>query len=96
MTVLISCNADSLPTDNQELTNKGFILCTNRSHIFVAFGQSLLQCIGCLLPFLEAEMIDTLPYLVASSMAVLPSSLHHEVVNLLCFYILPFTVSKYS
>lgn len=59
-----------------------------------AFGQALLQCIGCLLPFLEAEMIDTLPYLVASSMAVLPSSLHHEIVNLLCFYILPFTVTR--
>lgn len=41
-------------------------------------------------------MIDSLPYLVASALAVLPPSLHQEVINSLCFYILPFTISKYS
>ncbi|XP_039288513.1 protein unc-79 homolog [Nilaparvata lugens] len=60
------------------------------------FGQALLQCLGCLMPFLESELLDTLPYLTASSMAVLPSSLHQAVVNSLCFYILPFTISKLS
>ncbi|XP_065352317.1 protein unc-79 homolog isoform X2 [Cloeon dipterum] len=59
-----------------------------------AFGQSVLQCLGCLLSFLDAETIDTLPYLVASSMAVLPDSLHQEIVNCLCFYILPFTITR--
>jgi hypothetical protein len=58
------------------------------------FGQAMLQCLGCLLPFLDHDMIDTLPYMTASMMAVLPSALHQEIVNSLCFYILPFTISK--
>jgi protein unc-79 len=61
-----------------------------------SFGQAVLQCLGCLLSFLDAETIDSLPYLVASSMAVLPDSLHQEIVNTLCFYILPFTISMLS
>lgn len=60
----------------------------------LAFGQAILQCLGCLLPFLEHDLIDNLPYLTASSVAVLPSSLHQDIVNSLCFYILPFTISK--
>ncbi|XP_059468536.1 protein unc-79 homolog isoform X3 [Neocloeon triangulifer] len=59
-----------------------------------SFGQAVLQCLGCLLSFLDAETIDTLPYLVASSMAVLPDTLHQEIVNCLCFYILPFTITR--
>nr|CAD7205785.1 unnamed protein product [Timema douglasi] len=56
------------------------------------FGQSMLQCMVCLLPFLENDMIDALPYLVASTMSVLPESLHQEIVHSLCFYILSFTI----
>ncbi|KAJ9597430.1 hypothetical protein L9F63_011724, partial [Diploptera punctata] len=59
-----------------------------------AFGQAILQCLGCLLPFLDRDMIDTLPYLTASLMAVFPSSLHQDIVNSLCFYILPFTITR--
>lgn len=61
---------------------------------FLDFGEAILQCLGCLLPFLEHDFIDNLPYLTASSIAVLPSSLHQDIVNSLCFYILPFTISK--
>ncbi|XP_068085270.1 protein unc-79 homolog [Anabrus simplex] len=61
-----------------------------------AFGQALLQCLGCLLSFLEQDMIDSLPYLTASTMAVLPNSLYQDVVNSLCFYILPFTITRSS
>ncbi|KAJ2954599.1 hypothetical protein O0L34_g2893 [Tuta absoluta] len=62
-----------------------------------AFGQSVLQCLGCLLPFLEYDMIDNLPYLVAYCVAVFPVSLHQEILHLLCYYILPFTITrKYS
>ena len=69
----------------------------NRNDVYVivlvsAFGQATLQCLGCLLPFLEHDLIDNLPYLTASSIAVLPSSLHQDIVNSLCFYILPFTI----
>ncbi|KAM3960770.1 LOW QUALITY PROTEIN: UNC-79 domain-containing protein [Aphomia sociella] len=61
------------------------------------FGQAILQCLGCLLPFLEYDMIDNLPYLVAYCVAVLPVALHQEILHLLCYYILPFTITrKYS
>ncbi|XP_058797132.1 protein unc-79 homolog, partial [Phymastichus coffea] len=58
------------------------------------FGKGLLQCLTCLLPFLENDLIENLPYLVASSIAVLPKELHQDIVNNLCFYILPFTITR--
>lgn len=81
-----------------------FLILDNLIHIFQQcclffcvseFGQALLQCLGCLLPFLENDMIDTLPYLTASTIAVLPAPLHQEIVNQLCYYVFPFTLSKY-
>nr|XP_032522433.1 protein unc-79 homolog isoform X1 [Danaus plexippus plexippus] len=59
-----------------------------------AFGEAVLQCLGCLLPFLEYDMIDNLPYLVAYCVAVFPPDLHQEILNLLCYYILPFTITR--
>ncbi|XP_012272273.1 protein unc-79 homolog [Orussus abietinus] len=59
-----------------------------------AFGQALLQCLACLLPFLEQDLIDNVPYLAASAISVLPVELHQEIVNYLCFYILPFTIIR--
>ncbi|CAG9855370.1 unnamed protein product [Phyllotreta striolata] len=60
------------------------------------FGQSVLQCLGCLLPFLEHDLIDNLLYLAASTISVLPHTLHQEIINTLCFYILPFTITRHS
>lgn len=62
----------------------------------LAFGKSVLQCLGCILPFLDKDLIDNIPYLAASSISVLPSSLHQEIINSLCFYILPFTITRQS
>ncbi|XP_076225876.1 UNC-79 domain-containing protein isoform X2 [Nomia melanderi] len=59
-----------------------------------AFGQALLQCLACLLPFLDHDLIDNVPYLTASSILVLPVELHQDIVNYLCFYILPFTITR--
>ncbi|XP_006613747.1 protein unc-79 homolog isoform X7 [Apis dorsata] len=59
-----------------------------------AFGQALLQCIACLLPFLDHDLIDNVAYLTASSISVLPLELHQDIVNYLCFYILPFTITR--
>ncbi|XP_076284317.1 UNC-79 domain-containing protein isoform X2 [Lasioglossum baleicum] len=67
------------------------------SHIHIglhAFGQALLQCLACLLPFLDHDLIDNVPYLTASSISVLPVELHQDIVNYLCFYILPFTITR--
>ncbi|CAG9132708.1 unnamed protein product [Plutella xylostella] len=55
----------------------------------------MLQCLGCLLPFLECDMIDHLPYLVAYCVAVFPAQLHRELLNLPSYYILPFTINEW-
>ncbi|CAH1121158.1 unnamed protein product [Ceutorhynchus assimilis] len=68
-------------------------LITNGLHVF---GQALLQCLGCLLPFLDHDLIDNLPYLTASTIAVLPPSLHQDIINTLCYYILPFTITRHD
>lgn len=60
------------------------------------FGKAVLQCLGCILPFLERDLIDNIPYLVASSISVLPVSLHQDIINSLCFFILPFTITRTS
>lgn len=49
---------------------------------------------GCILPFLDKDLIDNIPYLAASSISVLPPSLHQDIINSLCFYILPFTITR--
>lgn len=58
------------------------------------FGKAVLQCMGCILPFLDRDLIDNLPYLCASLFSVLPSPLHQDIINYLCYYILPFTITR--
>ncbi|XP_055534332.1 protein unc-79 homolog isoform X4 [Wyeomyia smithii] len=60
------------------------------------FGKAFLQSLGCILPFLDKDLIDNLPYLTASCISVLPSSLHQDIINYLCYYILPFTITRQS
>ncbi|XP_053969851.1 protein unc-79 homolog isoform X2 [Anastrepha ludens] len=60
----------------------------------IAFGKYLLQGLCCLLPFLDKDLIDNLPYLVSSTMSVLPTALHQDIINALCYYILPFTITR--
>ncbi|XP_011871476.1 PREDICTED: protein unc-79 homolog [Vollenhovia emeryi] len=59
-----------------------------------AFGKALLQCLACMLLFLDHDLIDNLSYLTASTISILPVELHEEIVNYLCFYILPFTITR--
>lgn len=58
-------------------------------------GQTILHTMGCLVPFLEHEYMDSLPYIVASAMAVLPAILHKELLDMLCYNLLPFTIGEY-
>uniref|UniRef100_U5EPZ1 Protein unc-79 homolog n=1 Tax=Corethrella appendiculata TaxID=1370023 RepID=U5EPZ1_9DIPT len=62
----------------------------------IVFGKVVLQCLACILPFLDRDLIDNLPYLTASSISVLPPSLHQDIINYLCYYILPFTITRQS
>ncbi|XP_074599916.1 UNC-79 domain-containing protein isoform X2 [Brevipalpus obovatus] len=59
-------------------------------------GQTLLHTLSCLVPFLEHEYMDTLPYIVASSMAILPSALHKDLLDMLCYTLLPSTIMDKS
>ncbi|XP_072170179.1 protein unc-79 homolog [Diadema setosum] len=59
-----------------------------------AFGQAILQLFGCILWFLEPETIDTIPHTVASTLAVFPSSLQKETVDLLCTTLLPICLTE--
>ena len=45
-----------------------------------------------LVPFLERELVDTLPYVVSSTLTSFPPSLVEDVVDVLCWQLLPFTV----
>ncbi|KAL5284179.1 UNC79 family protein [Megaselia abdita] len=58
------------------------------------FGKALLHCLCCILPFLDKDLIDNLPYLTSSTISVLPSGLHQDIVNALCYYVLPFTITR--
>lgn len=55
-------------------------------------GQALLQTLSCLIPFLEHEYLDTLPYTISSSIAVLPTTLHKDLLDFLCYNLFPITV----
>ncbi|XP_035227755.1 protein unc-79 homolog isoform X3 [Stegodyphus dumicola] len=56
-----------------------------------ALGYTILHTLACLVPFLEHELMDTLPYLVASTMTLFPCSLHKDIIDVLCNHLLPFT-----
>nr|XP_042898256.1 protein unc-79 homolog isoform X2 [Parasteatoda tepidariorum] len=56
-----------------------------------ALGYTILHTLACLVPFLEHELMDTLPYLVASTMTTFPCSLHKDIIDVLCNHLLPFT-----
>ena len=55
-------------------------------------GESVLNVLGCLVPFLENDLLDSLPYTVASTLAVFPPTLHKDTIDLLCSNLLPMTL----
>ncbi|KAG8194067.1 hypothetical protein JTE90_003015 [Oedothorax gibbosus] len=56
-----------------------------------ALGSTILHVLSCLVPFLEHDLMDTLPTLVSATLTSFPASLHRDVVDLLCNRLLPFT-----
>ena len=55
----------------------------------------MLNVIGCLVPFLEYDLLDTLPSTVAGTLAVLPSNLQKDIIELLCTHLLPVTLGMF-
>ena len=66
-----------------------FILNYMYGFIILVLGESLLNVIGCLVPFLEYDLLDTLPLTVASALGTFSKSLHGEIIQLLCTNLLP-------
>ncbi|KAK6182809.1 hypothetical protein SNE40_010404 [Patella caerulea] len=58
----------------------------------LAFGEAVLNVLGCLVPFLEHDLLDLLPYTVASTLAVFPSTVHKDIIDLMCCSLLPMTL----
>jgi hypothetical protein len=54
----------------------------------------VLKVLGCLVPFLEHDLLDSLPYTVASTLAIFPPTLHKDTIDLLCSNMLPMTLGK--
>ncbi|XP_022099411.1 protein unc-79 homolog isoform X2 [Acanthaster planci] len=57
-------------------------------------GQAIQQLFGCILWFLEPEIVDTIPHTVASTLAIFPAALQKETVDLLCTTLLPICLSE--
>ncbi|XP_064602074.1 protein unc-79 homolog isoform X2 [Liolophura sinensis] len=58
----------------------------------LALGEAVLNVLGCLVPFLEYDLLDSLPYTVAATLAIFPKSLHKDTIELLCSNLLPMTL----
>ena len=74
------------------------ILSLNNMSYFVLsaeLGESILNVLGCLVPFLENDLLDSLPYTVASTLAIFPPTLHKDTIDLLCSNLLPMTLGKF-
>jgi len=57
------------------------------------FGKAYFCTLCSLVPFLEREDLETLPYFVAATLISLPVSLHEDVLDVLCWHLLPFTMN---
>ena len=57
------------------------------------FGKAFLNTLCSLVPFLERELIDTLPYNVCAMLTILPASLSQDIINVVCWHLIPFTIN---
>ena len=55
----------------------------------ISVGQSLIHTFGCLAPFLADDLIDSLPYTIALTLASFPRDLHKYIMDTLCNSLLP-------
>ncbi|KAH9514229.1 Protein unc-79 [Bulinus truncatus] len=62
----------------------------------LALGEAVLNVLGWLVPFLEHDLLDALPYTVATTLAIFPPTLHKDTIDLLCTSLLPMTLSSGS
>jgi len=57
------------------------------------FGRAFLNTLCSLVPFLERELIDTLPYMCCSMLTALPASLSQDIIQVICWHLIPFCIN---
>ncbi|KAK2710266.1 hypothetical protein QYM36_013793, partial [Artemia franciscana] len=57
-----------------------------------SFGQAVLLAVSALVPFLEQDLIDTLPYTVSTCLAFFPTCLQPDIIQCLCCHLFPYTI----
>lgn len=57
-------------------------------------GANLLMLLKCLAPFLDQTDMETMPYLVTTLFMSLPPNLHKDILDTLCFNLLPLTIDQ--
>ena len=62
-------------------------------HGLYDFGKAFLITLCSLVPFLERELIDTLPYMSCAMITALPQSLNQDLIDVICWRLVPFTIS---
>lgn len=63
---------------------------------FVDLGQSIFYTTTCLLPFLNDDILSTLPYTMISTLATFPPFLHKDIIEYLSTSFLPMAIRKFS
>lgn len=64
------------------------------SLIFTEFVQAVFYTLIYLIPFLERDLLSSLPYIAASSLTQFPVEMHRDIMNYLIYHILPFAIRK--
>lgn len=63
---------------------------------FVDLGQSIFYTTTCLLPFLNDDILSTLPYTMISTLATFPPFLHKDIIEYLSTSFLPMAICKFN
>lgn len=57
-------------------------------------AEALLHSLCCLVPFLPHDYMDTIPYIIATAFPNFPLAIHKDMIEKLCFNVLPFTIQS--
>lgn len=60
----------------------------------MGLGQGILETLKALYLFLERELVEQLPLLVANLLSIFPADLYSDILHLLCDALLPFCLTE--
>ena len=74
----------------------GHWICFIRVLSFADYVPQILKTLACVVPFLSAKTLNTLPAKIASSIVNIPYHYHSAAINLISGYLLPLLLGNYS